>query len=172
LSTNLQNRVEVATNSGPADWFHRGQIPVCGGAWYNKKRNMRVCKCCMKWDWVGPDGTTLEPNDTGHVQHPWFVTPNVLQIGGTPRPNSRIPTNYYLMDYSVVGQGSRPRNTIGDLQAPQTSTNTNMGGVRDTMMSWSESEHVAHRYLMSAAWGCKDVKMTQRSHTLSCGNDL
>jgi len=80
LSTNLQNRVEIAANSGPADWFHVGQIPVCGGAWYNKKRNMRVCKFCMKWDWVGPNGTTLELSDTGHVQHPWFVTPNVLQI--------------------------------------------------------------------------------------------
>jgi len=40
LSTNLQNRVELAANSGPSDWFHRGQIPVCGRAWYNKKRNM------------------------------------------------------------------------------------------------------------------------------------
>jgi len=55
----------------------------------------------------------------GHVQRPWFVTPNVLQIGDTPRPNARIPNNYYLMVDSLVGQGSWPRNTPGDLQAPQ-----------------------------------------------------
>jgi len=77
---------------------------------------------------LGPDATTLEPNDTGHVQHPWFVTPNVLQIGGTPRPNSRIPINYYLMDDSLVRQGSRTRNTIGDLQAPQSIHQHEYGG--------------------------------------------
>ena len=70
----------------------------CAG-WHGKTRK-ETYKCAnfgMKWDWVGPDGTAMEPSDTGQVQHPWFVTPNVLQIGGTPRPNSRIPTNYYLV---------------------------------------------------------------------------
>ena len=42
VSSNMQNGVKFAPNSRLADWFQRGQIPVCGGAWYNKKRNMRI----------------------------------------------------------------------------------------------------------------------------------
>ena len=97
---------------------------------------MPVCKFCMKWDWSGPDSTSIEPNNTGHVQHPLFLTPNVLQIRGNPRPNSRIPTNYYFMDDSLVGQGSRARNRWSH----RASTNTNMGGLRHTtVVEWKKN---------------------------------